>query len=44
MALVIAAVCAQGQSTIENIYQIERGYEDLCGKLQALGLDIERLT
>lgn len=42
MALVIAAVCAQGESTIQNIYQIERGYEDLCGKLQALGLEIER--
>jgi UDP-N-acetylglucosamine 1-carboxyvinyltransferase len=43
MALVIAAVCAQGRSTIDNIYQIERGYEDLCGKLQALGLEIERV-
>ncbi len=42
MALVIAAVCAQGESVIQNIYQIERGYEDLCGKLQALGLEIER--
>lgn len=43
MALVIAAVCAQGESRIQNIYQIERGYENLSGKLQALGLDIERL-
>lgn len=42
MALVIAAVCAQGESVIQNIYQIERGYEDLAGKLQALGLEIER--
>ncbi|MGE4453983.1 MAG: UDP-N-acetylglucosamine 1-carboxyvinyltransferase [Sphaerochaeta sp.] len=42
MALVIAAACAQGESVIQNIYQIERGYENLSGKLQALGLDIER--
>lgn len=42
MALVIAAVCAQGESVIQNIYQIELGYEDLAGKLQALGLEIER--
>lgn len=40
MALVIAAVCAQGKSTIGNIYQIERGYENLRGKLSSLGLDI----
>ncbi len=44
MALVIAAACAKGVSVIQNIYQIERGYENLCGKLQALGLSIERET
>lgn len=44
MALVIAAVCAQGESTIQNIYQIERGYEHLSEKLQALGLDIQRTS
>jgi UDP-N-acetylglucosamine 1-carboxyvinyltransferase len=43
MALVIAGACAEGITRIENIYQIERGYEDLCGKLQGLGLDIERV-
>ncbi len=43
MALVIAAVCAQGESVIQNIYQIERGYENLGAKLLALGLDVERL-
>ncbi|MDD4647270.1 MAG: UDP-N-acetylglucosamine 1-carboxyvinyltransferase, partial [Sphaerochaeta sp.] len=37
-----AAACAKGVSVIQNIYQIERGYENLCGKLQALGLSIER--
>ncbi len=44
MALVIASVCANGESVIDNIYQIERGYEQLCAKLQALGLSIERET
>jgi UDP-N-acetylglucosamine 1-carboxyvinyltransferase len=43
MALVIAAACAEGVSTIENIYQVERGYERLSEKLFALGLAIERL-
>jgi UDP-N-acetylglucosamine 1-carboxyvinyltransferase len=37
MALLIASLCAQGQSTINNVYQIERGYEDLAGRLAPLG-------
>jgi UDP-N-acetylglucosamine 1-carboxyvinyltransferase len=41
MALVIAAVCAKGTTTIGNIYQIERGYEQLQRKLTALGLSIK---
>lgn len=41
MALVIAGVCAEGTTRIDNIYQIERGYENLQQKLFALGLDIE---
>lgn len=40
MALVIAGVCAQGTTVIDNIYQIERGYEHFQQKLFALGLDI----
>ena len=43
MALVIAALCAEGQSTIHNIDQIDRGYERLETRLQALGAKIERL-
>lgn len=39
-ALVIAALAAQGQSTVTNIHYIERGYEDLVGKLRKLGADI----
>jgi UDP-N-acetylglucosamine 1-carboxyvinyltransferase len=43
MALVIAALCAEGQSVIHNIHQVERGYEDLHRRLSALGADIERV-
>ena len=40
MALVIAALCAEGKSTIQNVIQIERGYENLPAKLQSLGAHI----
>ncbi len=43
MALVIAALCAQGESLIANVYQVERGYADLVQKMQSLGADIERI-
>jgi UDP-N-acetylglucosamine 1-carboxyvinyltransferase len=43
MAMVIAALCAEGRSTIDNVYQVERGYENLAGRLQALGARIERV-
>jgi UDP-N-acetylglucosamine 1-carboxyvinyltransferase len=43
MALLIAALCAEGQSTIHNIHQIDRGYERIEVKLQALGAQIERV-
>jgi UDP-N-acetylglucosamine 1-carboxyvinyltransferase len=42
MALLIAALCAEGTSTIHNIRQIDRGYERIEEKLQALGARIER--
>ncbi len=42
MAMVIAALCAEGRSTINNVYQIERGYEDIAARLSALGARIER--
>jgi len=42
MALVIAALAAQGTSIIANVVQIDRGYENLEGKLRALGAAIER--
>lgn len=43
MALLLAALAAQGQSTIRNVGQIERGYEDVDGKLRSLGARIERV-
>ena len=44
MSLMIAALAAQGQSTIRNIGQIERGYENVDGKLRNMGAKIERVT
>lgn len=44
MAMVIAAMCAHGKSRISNVYQIERGYEDLVGRLQNLGAHIEKVN
>ena len=43
MALVIAALSAQGESIIRNVYQIERGYEHLVERLQSLGAHITRV-
>jgi UDP-N-acetylglucosamine 1-carboxyvinyltransferase len=42
MAMLIAALCAEGTSTIGNIRQIDRGYERIDERLQALGAAIER--
>ena len=42
MAMVIAALCARGESVIKNVYQIERGYENLTTRLVSLGAHIER--
>lgn len=43
VSLLIAALSAEGTSTIHNINQIDRGYQDIDGRLQALGADIVRL-
>lgn len=42
-SLVIAGLLAEGQTTIENIYQIDRGYEKIEERLQKLGADIKRI-
>ncbi|MCA9321425.1 MAG: UDP-N-acetylglucosamine 1-carboxyvinyltransferase [Planctomycetes bacterium] len=43
MALLIAALCATGESTIRNIRQIDRGYERVDERLRELGADIRRV-
>ena len=43
MALLLAALAANGKSTIRNVRQIDRGYERVDEKLRALGARIERL-
>ena len=42
-AMVIAAMCADGITLIEDAHFIERGYEDIVGKLTALGASIRRI-
>jgi UDP-N-acetylglucosamine 1-carboxyvinyltransferase len=44
VALLIAALSANGTSEISNIEQIDRGYQNIEGRLKALGADIERLN
>jgi UDP-N-acetylglucosamine 1-carboxyvinyltransferase len=43
MAMLLAALCANGESTINNVAQIERGYERIDERLRALGAQIERV-
>jgi UDP-N-acetylglucosamine 1-carboxyvinyltransferase len=43
VSLLIAALSAQGSSTIHNIEQIDRGYQNIEKRLNALGADIERI-
>lgn len=42
-AMVIAALSAAGTTVIDDIYHIERGYEDMVGKLRSVGADIKRI-
>lgn len=43
MAMLIAALCAEGQSLIENISQIDRGFSNIEGRLGSLGAKIQRV-
>jgi UDP-N-acetylglucosamine 1-carboxyvinyltransferase len=43
MAMLIASLCARGTSTIDNIGEIDRGYERIDERLQALGARVERV-
>ena len=42
MALLIAALCAEGESVIDNVHQIDRVYERIEERLLALGADVRR--
>lgn len=42
-ALIIAALCANGKTIIEDIYQVDRGYERIEERLQKIGADIKRV-
>jgi UDP-N-acetylglucosamine 1-carboxyvinyltransferase len=43
MAMLIAALAAQGTSTIGNVREIDRGYERIDERLRALGASVERV-
>jgi len=43
-ALVIAALCAEGESLLRSAWHVERGYEDMAGKLASVGASIETVT
>ena len=42
-SLVIAALAAQGESTVDRLYHLDRGYERMEEKLRGLGADVERV-
>ena len=42
-SLVIAALAANGESTVDRLYHLDRGYERMEGKFRGLGADIERV-
>ena len=44
VALLIAALSAEGKSIIQNIEQIDRGYQDIDGRLSQLSADINRVA
>lgn len=44
IALIIAALIAEGKTEIDNIYQIDRGYENLDSRLRSLGASVTRIN
>ena len=44
MSLIIAGLAAEGETTVQRVYHLDRGYERLEEKLQAVGADIERVS
>ncbi|MGI9034719.1 MAG: UDP-N-acetylglucosamine 1-carboxyvinyltransferase, partial [Pyrinomonadaceae bacterium] len=43
-SLVLAALCASGETLIDRVYHIDRGYETIVKKLKSVGANIERIT
>ena len=43
IALLIAALSASGESIIQNVEQIDRGYENIVERLKSIGADIDRI-
>ena len=43
-SLVIAGLAAEGSTTVERIYHLDRGYEHMEAKLRQVGADIVRIT
>ncbi len=43
-SLVLAALCATGETLIDRVYHIDRGYETIVRKMRSVGADIERIT
>lgn len=43
-AMIIAGLCANGKTTIEDIHHIKRGYDDIAGKLRSVGADIREIN
>ena len=43
-SLVIAGLVADGETRVDRIYHIDRGYENIEGNLQCLGADIRRIS
>ncbi|MEC7028941.1 MAG: UDP-N-acetylglucosamine 1-carboxyvinyltransferase, partial [Pseudomonadota bacterium] len=43
VALVLAALVAEGTTIVNRIYHLDRGYENIVEKLQAVGANIERI-
>ncbi len=42
-SLVVAALAAEGETTVDRIYHLDRGYEAMEKKLAALGADVQRI-
>lgn len=43
-SLVLAGLCASGETLIDRVYHIDRGYEKIVRKLRSVGADVERMT